>query len=234
MAEAMADVGAAIAILDIDYGVAKETAAEIARNYGVDCGACGVDVSDFGQCQKAVDEVIRAWGGRVDILLNNAGVCHNQEAEKVSLEDWHRVININMHSAWYMCQIVGRIMIKQGKGSIINLSSMSGLVVNNPQPQASYNVSKAGMIQMTKSLASEWARYNIRVNSIAPGYMDTEICRPNLAPGRPWGEWWMKCTPMGRAGLPAELGPLAIYLASDASSFMTGSIILIDGGYTIW
>jgi NAD(P)-dependent dehydrogenase (short-subunit alcohol dehydrogenase family) len=234
MAEAIADVGADVAVLDIDYGAAEKTAAEIAVKYGVECRAYGVDVSDYGQCQKAVDEAVKVWGGHVDVLLNNAGVCHNQEAEDVSLEDWHRVININMNSAWYMSQIVGRIMIKQRKGSIINLSSMSGVVVNNPQPQASYNVSKAGLMQMTKSLASEWARYNIRVNSIAPGYMDTEICRPNLAPGQPWGEWWLKCTPMGRPGQPAELGPLAVYLASDASSFMTGSIILIDGGYTVW
>jgi NAD(P)-dependent dehydrogenase (short-subunit alcohol dehydrogenase family) len=233
MAEAMADVGAELALIDIQLDAVKKTAEEISAKYGAPCGAFYADVSDPVLCKQAVDEIMKGWD-RIDILLNNAGICHNQEAEDVSLEDWHRVINVNMNSAWYMSQLVGRVMIKQSKGNIINLSSMSGVVVNNPQPQASYNTAKAGMIQMTRSLASEWARYNIRVNSIAPGYMDTEICHKTLTEGGPWGKIWLDSTPMHRAGQPEELGALAVYLASDASSFMTGSIVLIDGGYTVW
>jgi NAD(P)-dependent dehydrogenase (short-subunit alcohol dehydrogenase family) len=233
MADGLASAGADVAVVGRNLERAQQTAAEFSEKYGVKSIGYSADVSDAAECQRVVDEIVKTWD-KIDILVNNAGICHNEEAEKVSVEDWTRVINTNMNSAWYMSQIVGRLMIAQKGGNIINLSSMSGVVVNWPQPQASYNTAKAGMIMMTKSLASEWWQYGIRVNSIAPGYFDTDLCHEALSEGNPMGKEWLTRTPMGRAGTPDELGPLAVYLASDASSFVTGSIILIDGGYTIW
>ena len=124
-------------------------------------------------------------------------------------------------------------MIKQGQGSIVNTSSMSGVIVNSPQSQAAYNVSKAGVIMLTKSLAFEWAKHNIRVNTIAPGYMETEMVGKFRMQHQDKMDLWTSLTPMKRMGKPHELGALAVYLASDASSYMTGAVCLIDGGYTI-
>lgn len=233
MAKAMADCGANIAVLDIDLATAATTAREIADEFKVETEAFYVDVAQYSSCEEAYANVIERWG-TVDILLNNAGICINQDAQDVPQEDWHKVIDINMNGVWYLSQIVGRGMIQQKSGNIINLSSMSGYVVNTPQGQVSYNASKAGVIHMTRSLAAEWAPYNVRVNSIAPGYMDTDLVHKTLEEDGPWAKRWMDFTPMKRAGKPEELGPLAVYLASDASSFMTGSVVVIDGGYTLW
>lgn len=233
MSEALADCGADIAIADLNVEKAAITAAEIAEKYGVRAKAFKLNVADAADCQKVVDEVYAEWG-HIDVLMNNAGICINQEAENVPLSDWHKVIDINMNGVWYMSQAVGRIMIKQGGGNIVNTSSMSAVIVNDPQGQVSYNASKAGVSHITKSLAAEWAKYNIRVNAIAPGYMDTDLVHKTYVEGGEWAQRWNSMTPMHRPGRPEELGPLAVYLASDASTFVTGSIVLIDGGYTIW
>lgn len=233
MAEAMADCGADIAVLDVNYAKAAETAAQISEKYGVKAKSFQVNVADAESCQAVVAEVYKEWG-HIEILLNNAGICINEAAEEASLENWHKVIDINMNGVWYMSQAVGRIMIGQQGGNIINVSSMSGFIVNSPQGQVSYNTSKAGVSHMTKSLAAEWAPHGIRVNAIAPGYMDTELVHQSYVENGPWAQRWNALTPMNRPGRPEELGPLAIYLASDASTYMTGSVILCDGGYTVW
>lgn len=233
MAEALADCGADIAVLDLNLNKASETAAYIEEQYQVKAKAFQVNVADAEDCQKAVDLVYEEWG-HLDILLNNAGICINEDAEKVSLESWHKVIDINMNGVWYMSQAAGKYMIGQNGGNIINVSSMSGFIVNDPQGQVSYNTSKAGVAHMTKSLAAEWVKYGIRVNSIAPGYMDTELVHKTYVEDGEWARRWNSMTPMKRPGRPEELGPLAVYLASDASTYMTGSVILCDGGYTIW
>lgn len=233
MAEAMADCGADIAVLDLNEEKASETAKYIEDTYGVKSRAFQVNVADAEACQKAVSQVYEEWG-HIDILLNNAGICINEDAEDVPLSSWHKVIDINMNGVWYMSQAVGRIMIEQKYGNIINISSMSGFIVNDPQGQVSYNTSKAGVAHMTKSLAAEWVKYGIRVNSIAPGYMDTDLVHKTYEADGEWARRWNSMTPMKRPGRPEELGPLAVYLASDASTYMTGSVILCDGGYTIW
>lgn len=233
MAEAMADCGADIAVLDLNIEKAAETANYIADKYGVKAKSYQVNVADAKSCQAVVADVYQEWG-HLDILLNNAGICINEDAEEVSLESWHKVIDVNMNGVWYMSQAAGRIMIKQGGGNIINISSMSGFIVNDPQGQVSYNTSKAGVSHMTKSLAAEWAKHRIRVNAIAPGYMDTDLVHKTYVEDGPWAQRWNSLTPMKRPGRPEELGPLAVYLASEASSYMTGSVILCDGGYTIW
>ena len=125
-------------------------------------------------------------------------------------------------------------MLERGKGSIINVSSMSGLIVNTPQNQCAYNASKGGLIMLTKSLATEWAKRGIRVNAICPGYMRTEMSEDRYQRKDPAIDRWFSMTPMGRSGMANELKGIVVFLASDASSFVTGSTMLIDGGYTSW
>jgi NAD(P)-dependent dehydrogenase (short-subunit alcohol dehydrogenase family) len=157
----------------------------------------------------------------------------NIPAETYNEEMFRNLININLNGTFLVCREVGKNMIVDGTGgSIINIASMSGSIVNFPQPQACYNASKAGVIQLTKSLAAEWAKHGIRVNSISPGYMDTELNRvPKLNSQK---VIWCERTPMGRLGKVDELNALAVYLACDGSSYMTASDVLIDGGYTAW
>lgn len=157
----------------------------------------------------------------------------NIKAEFYEIEKWRRLIEINVNGTFVSTQAVAREMIRLGTGgSIINIASMSGSVVNYPQEQSCYNASKAAVVQMTKSLAAEWARYNIRVNAISPGYMDTALNRvPALEAQK---RIWIDHTPQKRLGSVDDLNNLAVYLASDGSAFMTGSNCLIDGGYTLW
>lgn len=157
----------------------------------------------------------------------------NIKAELYEIEKWRRLMEINVNGTFVSTQAVAREMIRLGTGgSIINIASMSGSVVNYPQEQSCYNASKAAVVQMTKSLAAEWARYNIRVNAISPGYMDTALNRvPALEAQK---RIWIDHTPQKRLGSVDDLNNLAVYLASDGSAFMTGSNCLIDGGYTLW
>ncbi|PPR44670.1 MAG: Dihydroanticapsin 7-dehydrogenase [Alphaproteobacteria bacterium MarineAlpha5_Bin6] len=170
---------------------------------------------------------------KIDILVNCIGICSNKEAENVSKKEWDEVMNININSMFYICKEFGKIFIKQKYGNIVNIGSNSGLIVDRPQPQASYNASKAAVHQLTKSLACEWAKYNIRVNAIAPGYVATEMTllgrkKPN------WFKYWIDMTPMRRLAEPSEIASVALFLASDSSSYCTGTIISVDGGYTSW
>jgi len=164
-------------------------------------------------------------------LINNAGIVNNVPAEKLTKEEWDKVMEVNLTSVFLCAQIVGKEMIKNKKGNIINISSMSGLIVNRPQPQIHYNTSKAGVIMITRSLAAEWAKYNIRVNAIVPGYMRTPLV-DKVFPQ--YGKGWSSLVPMGRLGDPLEIKGPALFLASRASSYVTGSILVMDGGYTVW
>ena len=231
MALALAEAGADVAVVQRRVEVAEQTAEEI-RKLGRDSFAMKVDVSKAEDIRNMVAAAKDRFG-KIDILINNAGIAHHVSAEELSEEDWDRMIDINLKGVFLGSQMVGREMIKQRKGSIINIASMSGFIVNRPQPQAHYNTAKAAIVMLTKSLAMEWAKYNIRVNAIAPGYIKTPLLAQNLGPGK-IGEEWVKLTPMGRLGEPFELKGLALFLASKASSFMTGTTIVIDGGYTCW
>jgi NAD(P)-dependent dehydrogenase (short-subunit alcohol dehydrogenase family) len=191
-----------------------------------------LDVTDSGAVRSAVDSLV-ADHGPIAILVNNAGIVRNTPAESTSDEDWRDVFRVNVDGVFWCCREVGRTMLEAGGGSIINIASMSGLVANKPQPQAAYNASKAAVIMLTKSLAAEWAGRGVRVNAIAPGYVATELTLKGM--GNPdWREEWLRSTPMGRVAEPAEIAPAAVYLASDASSYVTGSVLVIDGGYTAW
>lgn len=229
MALALAEAGANVAVVDINLEKARQVVKKI-ENAGRECIAIKTDVGDANQVEKMATRAKEKFG-KIDILINNAGLVNNIPAEELSEEDWSKVIRVNLTGVFLCTQTVGKIMIEQKKGSIINISSMSGLIVNRPQPQIHYNVSKCGVIMLTKSFAAEWARYNIRVNAIAPGYMRTPLV-DQVYPK--YGKDWVKHVPMGRIGEPPEIKGPALFLASKASSYMTGSVVVMDGGYTIW
>ena len=170
---------------------------------------------------------------KIDVLINAIGICKNKDAIKVSNKEWDEVLNINVNSMFYLCREFGKVFIKQKYGSIVNVGSNSGIIVDKPQPQASYNASKAAVHQLTKSLACEWAKYNIRVNAIAPGYVATKMTL--LGRSKPeWFRYWIEMTPMKRLAKPSEIASSVLFLASDSSSYCTGSILSVDGGYTSW
>jgi NAD(P)-dependent dehydrogenase (short-subunit alcohol dehydrogenase family) len=148
----------------------------------------------------------------------------------VPAEEWRAVWDVNVDGVWHCCRAVGAQMLQRGTGAIVNIGSISAMIVNRPQMQPAYNASKAAVHQLTKSLAAEWAPSGVRVNALAPGYMKTEMApvdEPRFAN-------WIEDTAMRRYAMPEELGPSLVYLASDASGFMTGSVLVIDGGYTLW
>jgi len=228
-ARALASAGADIVVAEINPETGPDAAAEL-KEMGRNALAIETDVTDAASAQAAVGKTLDVFG-HLDVLVNNAGITIWGEAESVPLDDWRKVMDVNLDGLFNCCQAAGRAMIEAGGGSIINIASMSGLIVNVPQPQGSYNASKAAVIHLTRSLAVEWARHNVRVNSISPGYMDTPMARPYFEDPK-YGGVWMDRIPMARPGKPEELGPAAIFLAADASSYVTGSNIVIDGGYT--
>ncbi|BBI47936.1 short-chain dehydrogenase [Vreelandella olivaria] len=191
--------------------------------------AVEVDITQPEAADTLLDEV-EATLGPVDIFLNNAGACHHAPALDVTPEQWRDIFDINVHGLWYCAQAAGRRMQSRG-GVIINIGSISAMIVNRPQMQPAYNASKAAVHQLTKSLAAEWAPYGIRVNALAPGYVKTSMAPVDDPRFKPR---WIDDAPMQRAATPEELGPTIVYMASNASSFMTGSIVVVDGGYTLW
>jgi NAD(P)-dependent dehydrogenase (short-subunit alcohol dehydrogenase family) len=231
MGKGLAEAGAHLVIADINLELAQATADEFTKDTGNKAIACKVDVTNVDDVYQMVEDVKKEFG-RIDILFNNAGINEHVKFEDMPYDRWVKNMDVNINSMVLVSQAVGEVMIEQKRGSIVNTSSMSGIIVNTPQPQAAYNTSKGAVIMFTKSLANEWAEHNIRVNTIAPGYMKTELTKDYFAQGGEMIDTWMKFTPMGRPGVPEELQGAALYLASDASSFVTGSIVTIDGGYT--
>ena len=226
IARSLVSAGAHVVIADRN----RETGAASAD--ALDGAFVELDVTDSAAVRSAVDSIV-ADHGRIDILVNCAGIVRNTPAETTSDEDWQDVFRVNVDGLFWCCREVGRTMLEAGGGSIVNIASMSGIVVNRPQPQAAYNASKAAVIMLTKSLAAEWAGRGVRVNAIAPGYVATELTVRGMGNAE-WRDEWLRATPMGRVAQPAEIAPAALYLASDASSYVTGSVLVIDGGYTAW
>ncbi|CAF0999939.1 unnamed protein product [Rotaria sordida] len=230
MARALGEFGARLALFDID-STSVQSAAKTLSNDGFEVLNLHGDVTNVSDVTKCIENVVNKYNS-LDIVVNNAGIVYNAPAEEMSLKEWKQVIDVNLTGVFLVSQVAGRQMIKQKSGNIINIASMSGSIANFPQPQCAYNASKAGVILLTKSLASEWVQHNIRVNSISPGYMNTHLTAKGLQ-NPDYAQHWRTLTPMHRVGEPHELTGLVVFLASDASSYVTGSDILIDGGYTM-
>lgn len=230
VATAFAEAGADLAIVDVDIEEAKKTAAELAENHKIKAIAVQTDVTDEAQVNSMIETVVSELGG-LNAAFCNAGICINVPADEMTYAQWKKVIDINLSGVFLTATAAGKYMLANGGGSIINTASMSGHIVNVPQPQCAYNASKAGVIMLTKSLAVEWAKKNVRVNCISPGYIGTELISnaPHLVP---LIEQWNAMAPMGRLGKPEELQAICVYLAGDASSFTTGSDIVVDGAFT--
>ena len=188
------------------------------------------DLLDRSVPQKTIDFTLEKHG-RVDILVNNAGVAQHGDTDEFNDDILDKIMDLNVDSVFRMCRSAIPPMKKQGEGVILNIGSISGLVSNIPQPQTAYNASKAAVHMMTKSLASDYANQNIRVNAIAPGYVKTDIT--NLPKKyEHWYSTWSKQTPMTRMAEPHEIASAALFLCSPASSYVTGEVLVVDGGYT--
>jgi NAD(P)-dependent dehydrogenase (short-subunit alcohol dehydrogenase family) len=230
--EALSEAGAHVYIADHNLKVARQAQAAMkAKGYGAD--VIEMDVTNSQQVDAASAQVIREKG-RIDILVCNAGIARSETpAEDVADEHWLNVIDVNLNGLFWCCRAFGRHMLAAGRGSIINIGSMSGIIVNKPQPQAYYNASKAAVHHLTKSLAAEWGARGVRVNAVAPTYINTPLTAFAKTNQAMFGAW-IDNTPMARIGEPDEIAAVVLFLASDAASLMTGSIVLADGGYTCW
>jgi len=230
--EALAEAGAHVVIADRNPAAGKEAKAALAKR-GVKVDFIEMDVTDSSAVDAAAAQVFKDRG-RVDILVCNAGIARSDTAaEDLTDEHWLNVLDVNLNGLFWCCRAFGRLMLAAGRGSIVNIGSMSGVIVNKPQPQAYYNASKAAVHHLTKSLAAEWGARGVRVNAVAPTYINTPLTALGKT-NKAMLAAWIDGTPMARIGEPDEIAAVVMFLASDAASLMTGSIVLADGGYTCW
>ncbi|RJT41297.1 SDR family oxidoreductase [Mesorhizobium waimense] len=230
-AEALAEAGARVIISDMDPQVLGAGRDELKRK-GHDVEAVQLDVTD----SKSVAAAARSANERhaVDILIANAGIAWpDTGSEEMSDEVWLKVVDVDLNGAYWSCREFARPMLERGRGSIVTLGSMSGLISNKPQRQVHYNSAKAAVHHMTRCLAGEWADRGVRVNCVAPTYVDTVMSRGGFTDDRLMPVW-MEMTPMKRVARPDEIAAPILFLASDASSAMTGAVVVVDCGYTIW
>lgn len=229
-ARALASAGARVAISSRS-GEEGSVAVATMRSEGLEVSLVTGDVTSYSDVESMAKEVEQRYGP-VDVLVNNAGIVEHLPTLDVSPDSWRSVLSVNLDGLWYGCQVVGRSMVSRNKGVIINIGSISGIIVNRPQWQPAYNASKAAVHQLTRSLAAEWAPHNVRVNALALGYVRTEMSPDPTDPEEV--QRWVTDVPLQRMATPDEVAPAVVFLASEASSFMTGSVIVLDGGYTVW
>ena len=232
-AEALAEAGAKVIIGDRDSKVADSAKATL-KAKGFDVETAVMDVTDTGRVAEVANDLV-ARHGKVDILVNNAGIARSETpAETVTDEHWLNVIDVNLNGTFWCCREFGKHMLKAKSGAIVNVGSMSGFIVNKPQEQCFYNASKAGVHHLTRSLAAEWGARGVRVNAVAPTYIETPLTAFGIKENPEMYKVWLEMTPMGRVGQPEEIASVVHFLASEAASLMTGAIVLVDGGYTCW
>jgi NAD(P)-dependent dehydrogenase (short-subunit alcohol dehydrogenase family) len=206
---------------------------EIEEKFPVKTLVIKTDVMDSKQIGESVRKVIEEFG-RIDILVNSHGIGQWVKAEEMTEKEWDTMMDTNLKGVFLMCQAVAQKMIKQNRGKIITISSISGMIANKPQNQAHYNTAKAGVINLARCLAVEWAKYNINVNCVSPGYTLTAMIERRFKTNPEIEEIWTSFVPLGRVAKPIEMVGAVIFLASNASSYITGANIVVDGGYTIW
>jgi NAD(P)-dependent dehydrogenase (short-subunit alcohol dehydrogenase family) len=230
--EALAEAGARVVIADRDGSIAAQGQAEMkAKGHATETVL--MDVTDSARVTQVADELVARYGS-VDILVNNAGIARSETpAETVTDEHWLNVLDVNLNGTFWCCRAFGKHMLAAKAGNIVNIGSMSGFIVNKPQEQAFYNASKAAVHHLTKSLAAEWGARGVRVNAVAPTYIETPLNAFVKNSPRMY-DAWIGGTPMGRMGRVDEIASAVLFLASEAASLMTGSVVVVDGGYTCW
>lgn len=226
LAEAGADVAVASRSLDRLTDVCRAVEARGRRAFPV-----AVDVRDVAQIRRMAEEVWNAFG-RIDILVNSAGLNIPQPALDVTEEAWDTILDTNAKGLFFCCQAVGRYMVQQRYGRIVNLGSTMGLV--GMADRAAYCASKGAVTQLTKVLAIEWAPYNVTVNAVAPTFVETPLTRPYFERIPGFREEVLRRIPLGRLGLPEEVAVAVVFLASDAAAMITGVTLPVDGGWTAW
>jgi NAD(P)-dependent dehydrogenase (short-subunit alcohol dehydrogenase family) len=232
-ARALGEAGATVLIAELKP---ERTEASVAALRGLTIDAHGItlDVTKSNDVDRVADETVSRHG-RIDILVNNAGVAVSDvRAEDTSDEHWRFHMDVNLDGLFWCCRAFGRKMLERGAGSIVNIGSMSGFIVNKPQPQAFYNASKAAVHHLTRSLAAEWGQRGVRVNAVAPTYIETPLTSFGIKENPDMYKVWLEMTPMARVGQPEEIASVVHFLASDAASLMTGAVVAVDGGYTCW
>ena len=233
LADAFIDAGANIVIADIDIAEAKKTADGLAEKYNKKVVAVKCEVTNQKDAAEMVDRVVEEFGS-IEIAVNNAGINAKGSAMDIDLETFRKIIDVNLNGVFVTAQAAARKMKELGvkNGSIISTASMSGHVANYPQKLAAYCTSKGGVIMLTKVLALEWAEYGIRVNCVSPGYILTDLVK-EMEGIDEMMKVWTPLTPLGRLGQTEDLTGIYVFLASDASGWVTGADYLVDGGYTV-
>lgn len=230
-ARRFAMAGAAVIIADVDVESGAAAASEI-KDTGRKSMFIKVDVRNSESVNRMAAIVLEEFS-KIDILVCNAGIGQPVKAEECSDEDWLNMMAVNLNGVFWCCRAIGRHMLEQGSGAIVNVASMCGIVSLTPRPQVHYNVAKAGVIMLTKSLAGEWADRGVRVNCVSPGYINTKMTKPAIRDPERF-PIWMAMTPQGRLGEPENIAQAILYLASPGASFTTGTNLVVDGGYTSW
>ena len=230
MSQGLADMGANLALCARNK-TRCEQAAEALRRHGVETLALECDVKDKATIQRVVEETLAKFG-RIDILINSAGVSWGAPVEEMTLEQWDKVLSTNLTGTFLFCQAVGKAMAAQGSGKIINIASVAGLGGASADLQAiGYHASKGGVIAFTRDLACKWAPRNIQVNAIAPGWFPTHMSGWIIEHRK---DSLLEKIPLGRFGSDHDLKGAAVFLASDASAYVTGHVLVVDGGQTAW